>query len=155
MRAWLPQVNCESRDIMSANHEPDQLPEQSPLKGCRVLLLAGLLMGCGADDISLQPQTAFDLVCTSQAEETIRFRFDLSQSKWCLEDCAAAWTIDEQTDAEIKLSLRTRDDSDRWSISIDRYTSQFWIVRRGYGKEPQAFGQCERHKFSGFPQQQF
>lgn len=109
----------------------------------------------GASETQAAAQSTLDLVCSSQSGSPIRFRFDFEQRKWCFAECQAVWQIDELGDARIKLSVRTKDDSDYWSINIDRYASEFWIVRRGYGTDPSDWGRCEPQPFSGFPQQQF
>lgn len=113
------------------------------------------IMGLFANQLQAATQPTLDLVCSPQRRQPIRFRFDLQQKKWCIGECQSVWFIDELGDSMIKLSLQTKDDSDYWSVNIDRYTSSFWIVRRGYGSEPQDWGQCKVEPFSGFPQKRF
>lgn len=121
----------------------------------RVLTLSCWIMALGACEGHVAAQPTLDLLCSTQHEQPIRFRFDLQQKKWCVGECQSVWFIDELGDSTIKFTMSTKDDSDLWSITIDRYTSKFWAVRRGYGSEPQDWGQCRVEPFSGFPQKKF
>jgi hypothetical protein len=99
--------------------------------------------------------STFDLVCNGVSGQELHFRFDVTQKKWCIGECKSVWSIDQLEDSMIKLSLRTKNDSDYWTIHIDRYTSKFWAVRRGYGSDPKEWGECKAESFSGFPQKKF
>lgn len=100
-------------------------------------------------------QHAFDLVCADQTRNEFRMRFDLQQRKWCPDECPSVWHIDDLSDGAIKLSLANINGSERRIININRYTSEFWIERVGYGKDPAFWGQCRVEDFSGFPQRSF
>jgi hypothetical protein len=121
----------------------------------KVLALSCLIAAFEAGEVHADDQPAFDLICSTQEGQSIQFRFDLQQKKWCMGECESVWPINELGDGMIKLSVRTIDDSDSWDINIDRYKSQFWMVHLGHGSKPQAWGQCEAENFSGFPNKKF
>lgn len=112
------------------------------------------LFALNASQVHAAGQT-FDLVCQGKSEQQYHFRFDVAQKKWCLGECQSVWSIDQLADSMIELSIRTKDDSDYWTFKIDRYTSKFWAVRRGYGSDPKEWGECKASAFSGFPQKKF
>ncbi|MBL0924302.1 MAG: hypothetical protein IBJ12_07530 [Sphingomonadaceae bacterium] len=112
------------------------------------------LFALNASPVQAAGQT-FDLVCTGKSKQQYHFRFDVAQKKWCLGECLSVWSIDQLADSMIELSIRTKDDSEYWNVKIDRYTSKFWAVRRGYGSDPKEWGECEARAFSGFPQKKF
>lgn len=124
-------------------------------RNMKALALSCWIVALGAGEVQAAAQPTLNLLCNTQRGQPIRFRFDLQQKKWCIGECQSVWFIDELGDGMIKLSLRTKDDSDYWSINIDRYTSKFWTVRRGYGNKPKDWGQCKAEPFSGFPQKSF
>jgi len=109
----------------------------------------------GVSSAQAAPQSAFNLVCMSQEKQSFRFRFDLQQRKWCMDECQSVGFIDELGDGFMKTHLESKDKSDYWSININRYTSGFWIVHSGYGNAPKFSGFCTAHPFSGFPQKAF
>lgn len=99
--------------------------------------------------------SAFDLVCQGKNGQQLHFRFDLQQKKWCFGECHSVWVIDNLDEGMIKLSIHSEDESDYWSININRYTSHFSAVHQGYGPQPADSGQCTVESFSGFPQKKF
>lgn len=104
-------------------------------KPAKLMVAVAMLTSC-MGEANAATDGAFDLQCNSEQGRSFNFRFELQQRRWCFEDCQAVWNIDDLSDARIRLTLRTRDGADYWTIHIDRYTSDFWIVRRGYGNEP-------------------
>ena len=96
-----------------------------------------------------------DLVCSAQKRAPIRFRIDTQQKQWCYDDCKSVWTVDELSDSQMKLSLRTQDGNHLWLFYIDRFTLKWWVVHTGYGSAPEDSGQCKVQPFSGFPKRQF
>ena len=99
--------------------------------------------------------STLDLVCAAQKRAPIRFRLDTEQKTWCLDECKSVWSIDELSDSQMKLSLRTQDGSHLWLFYIDRFTLKWWVVHTGYGNAPEDSGQCKVEPFSGFPKKQF
>lgn len=97
----------------------------------------------------------FDLICQGKGGQQYHFRFDVAQKKWCLGECQSVGSIDQLGDSMIEVSIATQDGSDHWTFRIDRYTSKFWAVRRGYGSKPKEWGECKAISFSGFPQKKF
>jgi hypothetical protein len=99
--------------------------------------------------------STLDLVCSAQKRAPIRFRLDTQQKTWCLDECKSVWAMDELSDSQMKLSLRTQAGDHYWYFYIERFTLKWWVVHRGYGTTPEDSGQCKVEPFSGFPRKQF
>lgn len=140
---------------MNENRISRRIVGRHHMRSLKTFILYGGVVVFGVGEAQAATQPALDLICNSQNGQSFHFRLDLQNRKWCFEECQSVWSIDELADAAIKLTLRTKDNSDFWTISIDRYTSDFWIVRRGYGSKPKEWGRCEAEGFSGFPQKKF
>lgn len=97
----------------------------------------------------------FDLVCGTTSGARLHFRFDLMQKKWCVDRCDSVWAIDELSDSTIKLVTFSIDNRNNWTFLINRYTSTFSAIHRGYGDDPADKGECKAGPFSGFPTKRF
>jgi len=116
-----------------------------------IALLAIALTSCKAE---ADASSEFDLVCSPRNGE-VHFRLDLQNRKWCVSDCQSVWSINEISDAMIKIETYEEDGSRDWIITINRYTSQFSAVHYGYGEKPADEGQCRVEPFTGFPGKRF
>lgn len=116
-------------------------------------MMAALSFGVSQAQAAVTP--TFDLVCESHSGQQLRFRFDLSQKRWCVGQCQAVWSIDELSDSTIKLVTYSSDGNNNWTFNINRYTSTFSAIHRGYGDKPADGGQCQALSFSGFPSKKF
>lgn len=128
-----------------------QMPRRLP----RVAVAAGFMLSVLMASRPLQAATTFDLACETKAGKPIHFRFDLQQKKWCVGECRSVWFIDGLSDAMIRLTTNSSDGNNNWTIEINRYTSTFSAVHRGYGNEPADGGRCQPSPFSGFPERKF
>ncbi|HEX4737736.1 MAG TPA: hypothetical protein VH331_09250 [Allosphingosinicella sp.] len=137
---------------VSVNHG-GRWPPRLPLT--KIAAAAGMALSLLVASDPLQAATAFDLVCQTRARTQVHFRFDLQQKKWCVGDCHSVWFIDGLSDTMIRLTTTSTDRNNNWTIEINRYTSTFSAVHRGYGDEPADGGHCQPSAFSGFPERKF
>lgn len=112
-------------------------------------------LALGAVQASATETAALDLICNGQRGERIHLRLDLAQRQWCVSPCRSVGPIYQLTDSTIKLIGSSSDRSDVWTLEIDRYTSTFIAIRRGYGDDPADRGSCTATPFSGFPSRRF
>lgn len=98
---------------------------------------------------------AFDLICHAASGPRLHFRFDLAEKKWCIGQCETVGGIDGLGDGAIKLVTYSSDGNNDWTFLINRYTSTFSAIHRGYGDEPADSGECKAQPFSGFPTRKF
>lgn len=117
-----------------------------------MLAVALLVSGSWAQAANL---ATFDLDCTPTTGASFRLRFDLAKQKWCGSDCRSVLPITDLSDQAIKLTYKTVPQDQYWTILINRYTSDMFITRHGYGDKPQNGGHCIAKPFSGFPEKRF
>jgi hypothetical protein len=123
------------------------------MKHWAMIALASIALASGQARAAAYP--AFDLACQSRSGEALKFRFDLAQRKWCIAPCQAVWGIDQVSDGSIRVLTYGSDSRYNWTIVINRYTSTFAAVHRGYGNDPADSGSCKAGPFSGFPRKEF
>lgn len=118
-----------------------------------VAVLASIALGAAQAQAAPSPQ--FDLLCAGAGGAKLHFRFDLAPKKWCVGQCQSVWSIDELSDGRIKVLTFSSDSKYNWTFVIDRYTSAFFAIHRGYGDDPADRGTCKAAPFSGFPTRKF
>ncbi len=123
------------------------------MKLATVAVLASIAFSTGQAKAAASPE--FDLACEGARGMQMHFRFDLAQKKWCTGQCQSVWSIDELSDSRIKLMTVSSDSKYNWTFVIDRYTSNFFAIHRGYGDDPADQGKCNAQPFSGFPNRRF
>ena len=116
-------------------------------------LLTSMAFGTYQAKAAVLPE--FDLTCEGAKGAHLHFRFDLAQKKWCEGQCQSVWPIAGHSDSTIKLMTTSSDSKYNWTFVIDRYTSAFVAVHRGYGDAPADGGSCKAAPFSGFPNRKF
>lgn len=121
----------------------------------RMGALAMALAAFGVVEAHAATSSSLDLVCGSQSGLPIRFRIDLQQGKWCYAGCQSVWFIDKLDDAMISLSVRNKNGSEAWKISIDRATSRFSAEKGALNATVADWGSCAVEPFSGFPRKYF
>lgn len=118
-------------------------------------LAALLSITLGTTQVQAAAPPQFDLFCKGARGAQPHFRFDLAQKKWCIGQCQSVWSINELSDSRIKVLTYSSDSKYNWTFVIDRYTTAFSAVHRGYGDSPADGGACEAKAFSGFPTRKF
>jgi len=121
----------------------------------RAAVAALALIAFGTAQAQPAALSQFDLLCDGARGAHLHFRVDLAQTKWCVGQCQSVWSIDELSDSKIKLMTISSDSKYNWTFVIDRYTSAFVAIHRGYGDDPADGGQCKPQPFSGFPVRKF
>ena len=122
-------------------------------KRAKLAVFFSFALGAGQVQAAAPPQ--FDLFCKGSRGAQLHFRFDLAQRKWCIGQCQSVWSINELSDSSIKVLTYSCDSKYNWTFLIDRYTTAFSAVHRGYGDSPADGGTCETKPFSGFPNRKF
>jgi hypothetical protein len=121
----------------------------------RVSAIAFALLALSAVEAQAAAPLQLDLKCSGVKGSQLHFRVDLAQKRWCFGECRSVWSINELSDTVLKVLTYGSHSSQNWTFSIDRYTSTFTAVHRGYGDEPADRGHCKVQPFSGFPARQF